>query len=32
MTIEEDRFLIAVDGNVIRVDVGVELNPADFVG
>ena len=32
VTIEEERFLIAVDGDVIRVEVGAELDLADFIG
>ena len=31
VTIEEDGFLIDVDGVVIRVEVGVELDLADFI-
>ena len=32
VTIEEDGFRIDVDGVVIRVEVGVELDLADFMG
>ena len=32
VTIEEDTFVIDVDGVVIRVEVGVELASADFMG
>lgn len=32
VTIEDDGFLIDVDGVVIRVEVGVELGLADFMG
>ena len=32
VTIEEDGFVIDVDGVVIRVEVGVELGLADFIG
>ena len=32
VTIEEDGFLIDVEGVVIRVEVGVELDLADFTG
>ena len=32
VTIEEDAFLIDVDGVVIRVEVGVELDLTDFMG
>ena len=32
VTIEEERFLIDTGAVVIRVEVGVELDPADFIG
>ena len=32
VTIGEDGFVIAVGAMVIRVEVGVELDPADFIG
>ena len=32
VTIEEDGFVIDVDEAVTRVEVGVELDAADFVG